>query len=198
MREAEVSRRRIPVSSDQLAIPFGLDERGSQQAERANALKPSAVDSGGESALNGSAQTPATQKRTLRIAPIHGGTLKVRLSHYHNSPPLERPWLGRRGRAPPRILARNDGDTRRSSHQARREAAWAGDYRSRKVRRQFMTDQHADASMLTTKEVARRLRVTPPTVQQYIRAGQLRASKVGRAYLVSQADLGDFVRRHQA
>lgn len=45
------------------------------------------------------------------------------------------------------------------------------------------------APLLTTKEVAKRLRLKEPTVQKLCREGRLAASKVGRQYLVAPADL---------
>ena len=47
--------------------------------------------------------------------------------------------------------------------------------------------------MLTSKEVARRLRVEVSTVQRFVRDGLLHASKIGRSYLVEEADLKAFI-----
>ena len=46
---------------------------------------------------------------------------------------------------------------------------------------------------LTTREVAKRLRVTVPTVQKFIRDGHLKAAKIGRTYLIDESDLRDFL-----
>lgn len=49
------------------------------------------------------------------------------------------------------------------------------------------------SSFLTTRDVAKRLRVTVPTVQKLIREGHLKAAKVGRAYLIEEGDLRAFI-----
>lgn len=49
----------------------------------------------------------------------------------------------------------------------------------------------------TVKEVARRLRVKPPTVQKRIRDGILPAIKDGRGYLVDEADLLAYLDRNR-
>lgn len=46
---------------------------------------------------------------------------------------------------------------------------------------------------LTAREVAKRLRCKPATVQRYARQGLLRARKVGRLYLFAVADLEAFL-----
>lgn len=47
--------------------------------------------------------------------------------------------------------------------------------------------------LMTSKEVARRLRCKPATVQRYARSGALRGRKVGRAYLFSPQDVEAFL-----
>jgi excisionase family DNA binding protein len=49
------------------------------------------------------------------------------------------------------------------------------------------------AQMLTPREVAERLRVDRETVYRYIRAGTLRASRVGHSYRIDAAVLDDFI-----
>jgi excisionase family DNA binding protein len=46
---------------------------------------------------------------------------------------------------------------------------------------------------MTAKEVARRLRCTPATIQRYARDGLLRARKVGRSYLFARHDVEAFL-----
>ncbi|MHC4225387.1 MAG: helix-turn-helix domain-containing protein [Planctomycetota bacterium] len=43
--------------------------------------------------------------------------------------------------------------------------------------------------MLTVPEAARRLRVNPETIRRWIRAGRLRAKKVGTQHLIEETDL---------
>lgn len=49
------------------------------------------------------------------------------------------------------------------------------------------------AKYLTSVEVAEVLRISAYTVREWIRDGKLRASKIGKAYLVSDVDLFKFV-----
>lgn len=49
-------------------------------------------------------------------------------------------------------------------------------------------------NLMTLAEVARHLRVTRETVQRYVRSGAIKATKVGRAYLVAPEDLHAFLR----
>lgn len=58
-----------------------------------------------------------------------------------------------------------------------------------------MSDISLPPTYYTTREVARRLRVKPETVQEYIRTGYLRGTKPGRCWLISPDDLAEFVRR---
>jgi excisionase family DNA binding protein len=51
--------------------------------------------------------------------------------------------------------------------------------------------------MLTTKEVARRLKVTPQTVQRLIGRGQLTASRVGRDWRIKPSALETFLQKTQ-
>ena len=48
-------------------------------------------------------------------------------------------------------------------------------------------------TLLTVAEVAGRLRVTPATVQGWIRSGKLMAASTGRAYLICEGDLAEFL-----
>ena len=47
--------------------------------------------------------------------------------------------------------------------------------------------------LLTAAEVAERLRTTPFTIVRAIRAGELRATKPNRAWLVSEEDLAAYL-----
>lgn len=50
----------------------------------------------------------------------------------------------------------------------------------------------------TVQEIADRLQVSEATVlRQWIREGALRASDIGKGWRVSDADLDDFLRRHE-
>ncbi|WP_077547684.1 MULTISPECIES: helix-turn-helix domain-containing protein [Pseudorhizobium] len=49
----------------------------------------------------------------------------------------------------------------------------------------------------TVQEVADRLRVSEATVRHWIRDGDLRAIDIGKGWRVSDADLEDFLRRHE-
>lgn len=49
------------------------------------------------------------------------------------------------------------------------------------------------AELLTTREVADKLKIDPTTVTYYIRKGQLKAIKLGRGYRVSQEELERFL-----
>ena len=50
-----------------------------------------------------------------------------------------------------------------------------------------------DIEYLTVKEVARILRKRPATVREYIKAGRLKAKKVGRDYRIAKRDLQAFL-----
>jgi excisionase family DNA binding protein len=50
-----------------------------------------------------------------------------------------------------------------------------------------------DDEMLTTKEVARRLKVTPQTVQRLIHRRELKASRVGRDWRIKPSALEAFL-----
>ncbi|MGH3547963.1 MAG: helix-turn-helix domain-containing protein [Pseudonocardiaceae bacterium] len=51
------------------------------------------------------------------------------------------------------------------------------------------------SSPLTTTQAAQRARVSPRTITRAITAGHLPATRVGRAYLVSRADIDAYTRR---
>jgi excisionase family DNA binding protein len=69
---------------------------------------------------------------------------------------------------------------------------------------QRQSEQARDEGFLTVEQVASRLKVTEPTVRDWIKSGALRASKlnigekVGRLYRVLPADLEAFVRAGQS
>ncbi len=47
----------------------------------------------------------------------------------------------------------------------------------------------------TVEEVAKLLRVSIPTVRQLIENGELKATRVGRQYRISEDDLNEFINR---
>lgn len=51
----------------------------------------------------------------------------------------------------------------------------------------------SDAKLLTPQEAAARLRMSPFTVQDWLRAGKLAGIKIGRKWLVPEPDLESFV-----
>ena len=53
-----------------------------------------------------------------------------------------------------------------------------------------------DQQYLTVEEVARLLRVSPPTVRQLIESGELKAVRVGRQFRIAREDLDDYIKRH--
>lgn len=57
-----------------------------------------------------------------------------------------------------------------------------------------MAIDRADERLLTVNEVAERLRIHPITVRRHIKAGRLRAVRVGRSVRIREADVGAFMR----
>jgi excisionase family DNA binding protein len=53
-----------------------------------------------------------------------------------------------------------------------------------------------EVTFLKPKDVAKRLQMNILTIYEYIRNGQLRASKFGRTYRISAQDLELFVANH--
>jgi excisionase family DNA binding protein len=51
--------------------------------------------------------------------------------------------------------------------------------------------------MLTVPEAARRVNRDPETVRRWIRAGRLRARKIGTQHVIAEEDLVDFVDSRQ-
>lgn len=47
--------------------------------------------------------------------------------------------------------------------------------------------------LYSSREVAEYLKVTPETVWNWIKAGRLKASKVGRSYKIREVDLREFI-----
>ena len=64
-------------------------------------------------------------------------------------------------------------------------------------RQQTVPTTMADDEILTTAEVAARLKVTRQTVQRLINAGNLVASRVGREWRVKCSELEAFLKAHQ-
>lgn len=52
--------------------------------------------------------------------------------------------------------------------------------------------------VLTVEEVARELHLHPFTVLKLIRAGKLRASKIGRVYRIRESSIEDFLNKHSS
>ncbi len=50
-----------------------------------------------------------------------------------------------------------------------------------------------DPEFMTTEEVARRLRANPETIRRYVRIGVLKAFRLGRKMLISQAEFSRFI-----
>lgn len=53
-------------------------------------------------------------------------------------------------------------------------------------------------AFLTPQEVAHLLRVSVYTVRRWIKEGQLPAYKVGRGWRIGEADIEQWLRRHQS
>ncbi|QXC52860.1 helix-turn-helix domain-containing protein (plasmid) [Agrobacterium salinitolerans] len=49
----------------------------------------------------------------------------------------------------------------------------------------------------TVQEIADRLKVSEATVRHWIKDGSLRAIDIGKGWRISDADLQDFLRRHE-
>lgn len=50
---------------------------------------------------------------------------------------------------------------------------------------------------LTTKEVAEKLNLALSTVTYYIRQGELKATKLGRGYRITEDDIKEFVKSRE-
>ena len=64
-------------------------------------------------------------------------------------------------------------------------------------RQQLVQMTMADDELLTTTEVAARLKVTRQTVQRLINTGKLVASRVGREWRVKRSELDAFLKAFQ-
>lgn len=53
-----------------------------------------------------------------------------------------------------------------------------------------------ETDLLTTEEVARRLRVSPGAVRAWLRSGQLRGVRAGRRWRIREADLEEYLRQN--
>jgi excisionase family DNA binding protein len=69
--------------------------------------------------------------------------------------------------------------------------------RKESPRQQPVHTTMADDELLTTAEVAARLKVTRQTVQRLINAGNLVASRVGREWRVKRSELDAFLKAFQ-
>jgi excisionase family DNA binding protein len=69
--------------------------------------------------------------------------------------------------------------------------------RKKSPRQQPERTTAADDELLTTAEVAARLKVTRQTVQRLINAGNLVASRVGREWRVKRSELDAFLKAFQ-
>ncbi|MFN4167098.1 MAG: helix-turn-helix domain-containing protein [Pannonibacter phragmitetus] len=49
----------------------------------------------------------------------------------------------------------------------------------------------------TVREVADRLKIAEATVRHWIKAGELRAIDIGKGWRIADADLAEFLRRHE-
>ena len=58
--------------------------------------------------------------------------------------------------------------------------------------------QYANSQFLTVGEVARVLRVSNMTVYRLIRAGELRAARVGRGYRIRESEVDAYLDREVA
>jgi excisionase family DNA binding protein len=69
--------------------------------------------------------------------------------------------------------------------------------RKESLRQQPVPATTPDDELLTTTEVATRLKVTRQTVQRLINAGDLVASRVGREWRVKRSELDAFLKAFQ-
>jgi excisionase family DNA binding protein len=69
--------------------------------------------------------------------------------------------------------------------------------RKKSPRQQPVPATTADDELLTTAEVAARLKVTRQTVQRLINTGNLVASRVGREWRVKRSELDAFLKAFQ-
>lgn len=51
------------------------------------------------------------------------------------------------------------------------------------------------SDFLTVKEVASKLRMHPGTIRRYVLEGKIKAKKIGKAWLVSQSNVENFVNK---
>jgi excisionase family DNA binding protein len=53
--------------------------------------------------------------------------------------------------------------------------------------------QDSDDTLYTTEEVAKKLKITPKTVREYIQRGELEAIDMGQGYRIYKRDLDAFL-----
>lgn len=53
--------------------------------------------------------------------------------------------------------------------------------------------QDSDDTLYTTEEVAKKLKITPKTVREYIQRGELEAIDMGQGYRIYKRDLNAFL-----
>jgi excisionase family DNA binding protein len=57
--------------------------------------------------------------------------------------------------------------------------------------------QDSDDILYTTEEVAEKLKITPKTVREYIRRGEMEAIDMGQGYRIFKRDLDAFLERRR-
>lgn len=57
--------------------------------------------------------------------------------------------------------------------------------------------QDSDDTLYTTVEVAKKLKITPKTVREYIQRGELEAIDMGQGYRIYKRDLDAFLERRR-
>lgn len=56
---------------------------------------------------------------------------------------------------------------------------------------------HMNGTFLTVKEVAKLLKLNTLTIYDYIRAGNLKAVRLGRMYRIQEKDFNKFINEHE-
>ncbi len=61
----------------------------------------------------------------------------------------------------------------------------------------FENSKTKEIEMLTAEEVAKKLKLHPNTVRKYAKWGKLPAVKFGRAWMIKEKDLEDFIKARE-